>query len=301
MKELLKDKWLTTWLGLYLFFCILLCFPEAYAGNVVTMFKSQGADVTAPTVSTATIGTNGTSLTLAMSETVTRSGGTFDVDCNTAGSNLTCTYSSGSGSNSLVYTIGTTVNSGDTCNLDYDGASNGIEDGSGNDLAAITSQAVTNNSTQGGGPDAWYYSSGLADNQFSNSASYTANDIGGDDITITTGGSLTKVSWRTGTISGSHIKICLTDSSTNEVLACEEFANTSGAAAWHEGTLTTPLTVTNGQVIKAYAAMESGGTIYYAATSGGLFTSSYTYANLCSQGTVTSSADYQHALGVYVD
>lgn len=112
----------------------------------------NGVDTTAPTVDTATIGTNGTTLTLGMSETVTRSGGTFDVDCTTAGSNLTATYSSGSGSNSLVYTLGTTVNSGDTCNLDYNGASNGIEDAAGNDLAAITDKAVTNNSIQGGTP-----------------------------------------------------------------------------------------------------------------------------------------------------
>ena len=107
------------------------------------------SDVTAPTVSTATIASNGTTLTLAMSETVTRTGGTFDVDCSTAGANITATYSSGSGSNSLVYTLGTTVNTGDTCNLDYDGAANGIEDGAGNDLAAITDKAVTNNSMQG--------------------------------------------------------------------------------------------------------------------------------------------------------
>lgn len=129
---------------------ILACTPTWARMSAMSVGGGGGsaADVTAPTVSTATIGTNGTTLTLGMSESVTRTAGTFDVDCSTAGSGLTCTYSSGSGSNSLVYTIGTTVYSGDTCDLDYDGAANGIEDAAGNDLAAITSKAMTNNSTQ---------------------------------------------------------------------------------------------------------------------------------------------------------
>jgi hypothetical protein len=117
------------------------------------LMTASAADTTAPTLSSATIGTNGTTLTLGMSETVTRSGGVFDVDCNTAGSNITATYSSGSGSSTLVYTLGSTVGSGDTCNLDYNGASNGIEDAAGNDLASITDRNVTNNSTQTVGAD----------------------------------------------------------------------------------------------------------------------------------------------------
>jgi hypothetical protein len=139
--------------GKYIAILILILVPavaSASGGVLRGIMMAQNTDTTAPTVSSATIGTNGTTLTLAMSETVTRSGGTFDVDCSTAGNNITATYSSGSGSSSLVYTLGTTVNSGDTCNLDYDGASNGIEDAAGNDLAAITNGTVTNNSTQGG-------------------------------------------------------------------------------------------------------------------------------------------------------
>lgn len=133
------------------------------------------ADVTAPTCSTATIGTNGTALTLAMSETVTRSGGTFDVDCSTAGANITATYSSGSGSNSLVYTLGTTVNSGDTCNLDYNGAANGIEDAAGNDLASITDKAITNNSTQSA-------SSYEIEDHFASDTTANYTQTGGDSV-----------------------------------------------------------------------------------------------------------------------
>jgi hypothetical protein len=130
---------------------VLLALWASSAPAVVLVGFGSGPDVTAPLVSSASIGTNGTTLTLGMSETVTRTGGTFDVDCSTTGNNITATYSSGSGTASLVYTLGATVqNSGvDTCDLDYDGAADGIEDGAGNDLAAITSQAITNSSSQG--------------------------------------------------------------------------------------------------------------------------------------------------------
>ena len=142
----------------------IVLFTTPAAANQI-IYIADATDTTAPTVSgDPTIGTDGTTLTIPMSETVTRSGGTFDVDCTTAGNGITATYSSGSGSASLVYTLGTTVNSGDTCNLDYDGAANGIEDGAGNDLAAITDDVITNNSTQG-------------------SAVYVYDDFTGTDLT----------------------------------------------------------------------------------------------------------------------
>jgi hypothetical protein len=106
-----------------------------------------GADATPPEVSTATIASGGLTLTLSMSETVTRTSGTFDLDCSVAGNNIVSTYASGSGSNSLVYDLSTKVNSGDTCNLDYNGAANGVEDAAGNDLATITNKATTNDAS----------------------------------------------------------------------------------------------------------------------------------------------------------
>ena len=109
------------------------------------------ADVTAPTFQSATIATNGTTLTINFDENVyVGSGGSggFDVDASVGGDNITCTYSSGSGSTALVYTLGTTVNSGETCNLDYTQPGNGIEDEAGNDLATFSNESITNNSTQ---------------------------------------------------------------------------------------------------------------------------------------------------------
>jgi hypothetical protein len=108
---------------------------------------------TPPTLISATIGTDGTTFTLVTSEAILiGSGGNdgWDVDCATAGSDITATYSSGDTTDTLVYTLGTTVNSGDTCNVDYVQPGDGWEDAQGDDLASITSGSVTNDSTQGG-------------------------------------------------------------------------------------------------------------------------------------------------------
>lgn len=108
-----------------------------------------------PTLSSRTIGTNGTTLTLVGSASLSvgaGGNGGFDVDCVTAGNGITATYSSGAPGTDLVYTLGTTVNSGDTCDLDYTQPGNGIEATTGGaDLASITSAAITNNSTQSAG------------------------------------------------------------------------------------------------------------------------------------------------------
>lgn len=105
-----------------------------------------------PTLSARVIGTNGTSLTLTGSASLSvgaGGNGGFDVDCSTAGNGITATYASGAPGTDLVYTLGTTVNSGDTCDLDYTQPGNGIEATTGgSDLASITSGAITNNSTQ---------------------------------------------------------------------------------------------------------------------------------------------------------
>jgi hypothetical protein len=114
-------------------------------------WQISGADVTAPTLSSATVATNGTTLTLVFSENVTQGIGytdaDWDVDCSIGGDGMSVTYSSGDGTNTHIYTIGT-IYSGETCNIDFDGSANSEEDGSGNDLVAIVSDSVTNNSTQ---------------------------------------------------------------------------------------------------------------------------------------------------------
>lgn len=132
-------------------------FYKSSAG-LFTIAGSYVADPVTPTLSSRVIGTNGTTLTLTGSASLSvgaGGNGGFDVDCNTAGSGITATYSSGAPGTDLVYTLGTTVNSGDTCDLDYTQPGNGIEATTGGaDLASITSAAITNNSTQSSGEGA---------------------------------------------------------------------------------------------------------------------------------------------------
>ena len=139
------------------FLAIILCLlfvPFCHAGVVIGNYYASAADTTAPTLQSATIGTDGETWTLVFDETVNiGSGGNggWSVTMTTAGS-VTLTYSSGDGSDTLVYTGGTTVNSGDTASngLDYTQPGDGIEDNTGNDLANIDDASITNNSTQGG-------------------------------------------------------------------------------------------------------------------------------------------------------
>lgn len=132
---------------------------EDAAGNDLATFS--GTSITnnstqpAPTLTSATIASNGTTITLVFSEAVTRGGSYsnshFDLDASGSGSNQTFTYVSGDGTNTWTGTVGATIQSGETVDLDFGGAANSVEDSGGNDLAAIVSASVTNNSTQGGG------------------------------------------------------------------------------------------------------------------------------------------------------
>jgi hypothetical protein len=105
-----------------------------------------------PTLNSATIDTQGTSLTLIFSEAVTQGSGynnsDWDIDCSVSGNNISVTYSSGNGTTSHVYTIAETIYDGETCDIDFNGDANSEEDSTGNDLAAIVSGAVVNDSEQ---------------------------------------------------------------------------------------------------------------------------------------------------------
>ena len=128
-----------------------------YAGNVRSAPWDIGAykygeaapDTTPPTIASATINTAGDTLTLVFSEVVTvntSTGFTLEMSGGAAG----LTYTSGSGTNTLVYSItGRNIDDDETGTLDYATVANGIEDAAGNDLASTGESdiAVTNNST----------------------------------------------------------------------------------------------------------------------------------------------------------
>jgi hypothetical protein len=104
-------------------------------------------DITAPTLSSATVDTNGTTFTMVFGENVVTTINTgFTIT--PSGGAATLTYASGTGTASLVYTISRTILDSETLTMGYTQPGNGIEDSAGNDLETISSGAVTNSSTQ---------------------------------------------------------------------------------------------------------------------------------------------------------
>ena len=148
--------------NIVLILCVLFLCSSSYAGNIdklkaVIAAKNAGvADVTAPTWSSTTVAADGDTVTVVFSENLNDTalgGGEFDLDCDGAGgADNVLVYASGDGTATWVFTSTTTIESGETCNQDFDGAANEAEDDSGNDLADFTDEIVTNNSTQGGAP-----------------------------------------------------------------------------------------------------------------------------------------------------
>lgn len=134
-------------------------FTDDYAGATratwdmgAYAYEEAGPDVTAPTA-TAAIPAAGTTLVLSLSEACTAGeGGPDGVTLSATGGAVTATYASGSGTHSWTYTLSRTVNADETVTWSY-ATADGIEDAAGNDLAAVTDGAVTNNSTQGEDPD----------------------------------------------------------------------------------------------------------------------------------------------------
>ena len=115
--------------------------------------RSGGADAVAPHVTTVTV--NADALVINYDEAVTQGAGyaaaDIDVDCSTTGANLAVTYVSGNGTSSHSYTLASPAVNGETCDLDFNGDADSLEDAAGNDLAAIVSGA--NNTPAAGDPD----------------------------------------------------------------------------------------------------------------------------------------------------
>jgi hypothetical protein len=117
----------------------------AAVSNVSVTNNSTVVYDVAPTVTSASIGSDGYTLTVNFSETVSGDGSSyFNVDGGYSGDNLTAGSQSGSGS-SRTYTLSDVVYSGETVNLDYTGTT--IVDSGSNPLATFSNMAVTNNST----------------------------------------------------------------------------------------------------------------------------------------------------------
>jgi len=107
----------------------------------------SGSDTTPPTVTSATINTAGTTLTLAMSESVTNNYTTTVPTLSMNGGAVTATCNSCSSGTSLTYTLSRTIQQSETGTYSWNVATNGVEDAAGNDLVDISGAAVTNSST----------------------------------------------------------------------------------------------------------------------------------------------------------
>src|SRR6478609_9524110 len=114
---------------------------QPVVGSGVLPYTAPEVDTTAPTVTAASIGTAGDTLTLTFSESVT--GGTgFTMDGWTLGT------ASGSGT-TRTFSISPTVLDTDAPALDY--TPGDVQDANENALEAFTNATITNGSTQTGG------------------------------------------------------------------------------------------------------------------------------------------------------
>ncbi len=118
---------------------------EEYLFELGGYQEGEESDTTSPTVSSVAI--NGSTATIVFNEAVVTTGydtGDLDLDCSTAGNNIALSSPSGSGA-SRTFTSASAIDYGDTCNLDYTGSTDDVEDAAGNDLETFSDTAVTNN------------------------------------------------------------------------------------------------------------------------------------------------------------
>jgi uncharacterized repeat protein (TIGR02059 family) len=109
-------------------------------------FQTVAADVTPPTIQSATVPTAGNSITLTFSEPVNfGAGGNGGFALTASGGASAMTYASGAGTTSLVYNLGRTIGYAETITLAYTQPGNGVEDAAGNDLASFSAFSVDNN------------------------------------------------------------------------------------------------------------------------------------------------------------
>ena len=119
---------------------------------LLTLFQLnlEGADVTAPTLSSATIASSGDTISFVFDESVTfGAGGNGGFAVTMSGGAATLTYSSGDGTDTLTYSISRTVAYNETGTLAYTQPGDGVEDSSGNDLVTFSGTSITNNSLDG--------------------------------------------------------------------------------------------------------------------------------------------------------
>ena len=127
-------------------------------GNAIKMAllgTAKAADTTAPTVESATIAANGTTLTVQLSETNLQGHNSADYwtyKVNGVSQGTVHASNTDLTAGRINITLSPAVNSGETVLLSYGApATNRLRDQAGNQLASFTDRSVTNNSTQSAG------------------------------------------------------------------------------------------------------------------------------------------------------
>ena len=111
-----------------------------------------GGDTTAPTLVSATIEADGVTMTLVFDENVEAGADGFLSGLSIAGVSVGLTAPSGTGTDTLVYGLDTTILETDAgLTLNYDQPGDGIQDAAANVLASFADVSITNASTQTGG------------------------------------------------------------------------------------------------------------------------------------------------------
>ena len=121
------------------------------ATGLYTIAGTYTADPTTPTLTSLTIPTSGDTATAVFSEAVSYgAGGAGGWTLNSPTNAMT--YASGTGTDTIVFNLASTILSTDTPTVSYTQPTNGFESSDdGVDLAPITNASVTNGSTQTGG------------------------------------------------------------------------------------------------------------------------------------------------------
>lgn len=209
------------------------------------------AATNAPALLSAVLGTDGETLTLGFSETVSigagGSGG-LNVDASTTGNDIAGAYSSGDGTDTLVYTLASTVVIGETVDVDYIQPGDGVEDVGGTDLASISSFSVTNNSAVPPVNDGFVGTTAL----LTSAVAYegTANYHSPFTVQVGDAGAVNQVCYRQYNVNQNMewTRLAVWDATTGNLLASTG-APTLVSGTLYMGTLDAELTLTEGQQV----------------------------------------------------
>lgn len=121
----------------------------AWSAAVVDSYDVSGADTTNPTVVSAAINAAGDTLTINTDENVIAGAHNFnDFALTLSGGAVIATYTGGSGTQALTYSLNRTVLQGESGTLAYTQQGDGVKDAVGNVMATFSGLVVANGSTE---------------------------------------------------------------------------------------------------------------------------------------------------------